>query len=477
MGKSTYIGCMSAPDIDQEMLNHFEPLTREAHLTFLLGAGASAPSGLPNWEDFAAHVAVLSGLVSRESAARTLLSRQDPSIVLEAARLQSGDSWEHDLMAALYGDLGHSPEPSPLHLAVVGHYLHFPRRTTLSTLNFDILLETAFIETSSQAVETRFDGKESGELPTIHHLHGAITEEFAIEPVVGYQDYAELVADNDAWQYHFLTNALSRGPLLLAGTSYRDPDIRHWLHMIFSAEKQRYPAIVTIVREGMRLNRKMFSSLSDALTKEWEAIGLTALKMHDLTDVALIIRELQFLKRSDYQSPKTRAQQVWSRHNERIADLQSLYSETLFDNAKTVTQAIGVEAHQATLWLATGDGTLARWASQGTQYQGPEFMKYVPTGHDNPWIAGGALGAEEVKLRDMRRKRKARPNWKSVLAVPIFCSSRNAPDFATAVLTFGLSKESGEILPLQELGAAAIEELSSAWSSRISQIAFPATDS
>jgi len=466
---------MSAPDIDQELLDHFKPLTGNAHLTFLLGAGASAPSGLPNWDDFAARVAILSGLVSQKSAAHALLSRQDPSIVLEAARMQSGDEWEQHLITALYGNLLHSPDPSPLHLAAAGHYLQAPTRTTLSTLNFDILLETAFIETTSQSIETRFDGAESSGQPAVHHLHGAITEEFAIDPIVGYQDYAELVANNNAWQYRFLKEALSHGPLLLAGTSYRDPDIRHWLHMILSGAGARYPAIVSIVREGMRLNRQMFDALSDALTKEWEAIGLTALKMHDLSDVALVIRELQFLELADYRSPKTRAQQVWTSHNDKIAELQSLFSEALSLDAIALAEAIGVEAHQATLWLATGDGMLARWASQGTHYLGAEYMKYVPTGHDSPWIAGEALGAEEVKLRDMQRKRKAQPNWKSVLAIPIYASDQRLPDFATAVLTFGLSKKANEILPLQELWAPTAEQLSAVWSERINQVAFPDT--
>lgn len=104
-------------------------------------------------------------------------------------------------------------------------------------------------------------------------------------------------------------------------------------------------------------------------------------------------------------------------------------------------------------------------------------MKYVPTGHDSPWIAGEALGAEEVRLRDMRRKRKAQPTWQSILAIPIFASSQNAPDFVTAVLTFGLAKKSDEIYPLLELAAPAIEKPSLGWRSRINQIAFPATGS
>lgn len=77
---------MSAPDINQELLENFKPLVGDAHLTSLLGVGASAPSGLPDWNEFAPRVAVLSGLVETESAANILLSRQDPTIVLPDSR-------------------------------------------------------------------------------------------------------------------------------------------------------------------------------------------------------------------------------------------------------------------------------------------------------------------------------------------------------------------------------------------------------
>lgn len=99
-------------------------------------------------------------------------------------------------------------------------------------------------------------------------------------------------------------------------------------------------------------------------------------------------------------------------------------------------------------------------------------MKYIPTGHDSPWIAGEALGAEEIKLRDVPRKREAQPTWKSVLAIPIYASDQQLPDFATAVITFGLSKPASETLPQQELWAPAIEQLSSVWSERINTVAF-----
>lgn len=75
---------MSAPDIDRIVMESFAALAGDAHLTVVLGAGASAPSGLPTWDEFSTRLAVLSGLVETMEAAEVLLGKQDPTIVLEA---------------------------------------------------------------------------------------------------------------------------------------------------------------------------------------------------------------------------------------------------------------------------------------------------------------------------------------------------------------------------------------------------------
>jgi hypothetical protein len=77
---------VSAPDIDGALIEKFAELAVDAHLTLLLGAGASAPSGLPTWDEFAQRLLLLSGVVKSRDAAETLLGKQDPTIALEAAR-------------------------------------------------------------------------------------------------------------------------------------------------------------------------------------------------------------------------------------------------------------------------------------------------------------------------------------------------------------------------------------------------------
>lgn len=461
---------MSAPDIDAAIIDQFSALAGDAHLTIILGAGASAPSGLPQWDEFATRLATSSGLVATEDDARTLLSKQDHTIVLEAARVSARDRWPAMLGAALFGDDGVRPVPSPLHLAAAAHHAQTPHSTTLATLNFDTLLEDAVLS-AEDGVTVGLDGEDEPGVPTVHHLHGVVFEDDAIQAVVGYRDYAELVSDSAAWQRRFLSRALRRGPILLAGTSYRDPDIRHWLHVILRDERPQHTAMVTIAREGLGLARETFDAIDHALAAEWESIGLTALAMQDLTDVAIVIRELQHVGSPGYRAPQERVREMWSAHGRRFAQLQREYSRELAQDAMRVAEVVGVAAHRATLWLADGEGGLARWASDSHEYTSAEGLKRVPTGHDSPWIAGEALAAEEVKLKDVDRLDGVSPTWQSVLAVPIFVADGHLPELSAAVVTFGLEDDASPLLDREDAWSSVVERLSKDWGSRLSAVA------
>lgn len=219
-----------------------------------------------------------------------------------------------------------------------------------------------------------------------------------------------------------------------------------------------------------------FDALSDALVAEWEAIGLSALRLHDLADAATVIRELQHARHHGYQPPSERAQTVWSSHKQKFTELQSEYSAELESDAARIREMIGVPVHRATLWLADGQRHLARWATEGATFAGIRNLKRVPSGHDSPWIAGEAIGAEQVKLKDVERDDRVRPTWWSVLAVPILVSDGRHPDFATAVVTFGLGARALTLLERESEWLAATERLSTSWGTRLSAVAFPSTE-
>ena len=460
-------------------MQKFAALAGDAHLTLVLGAGASAPSGLPTWDELAGRLLRLSGLVKSDRAASTLLGKQDPTIALEAAHARSGDRWEQYLNEALYGVPPIEPGESTLHLAAAGHYAASPTTTSLATLNFDTLLESAVQGEGFSLVLIDTEGHNETEAPTIHHLHGAVYQGQAYSAVVGYRDFAKLVADPSPWQREFLSAALQHGPLLLAGTSYRDPDIRHWLHVILNDKdrKPKYPALVTIVREGLDLDRSTFDEVNDALAAEWESIGLTALTMQDLADVALVIRELRLAGTDGYQAPAERARALWNAHARRTPRLQRLYSDQLAQDAARIGTALRTTAHRGTLWLANGHGKLARWATEGTQYASVREMKLVPTGHDSPWIAGEAIGSEDVKLHDVQnRDARVSPTWRSVLAVPIFIGDGRHPEWASAVVTFGLAHGAETLLEREDDWQELAVSLNEEWGTRLSAVAFPTQD-
>ncbi len=457
-------------------MSHFDALAGAAELTIVLGAGASASVGLPDWDTFAVRVAVASGVVPDETAGRLLLQKQDPTIVLEGARERAGSRWSEILRRALYGDALEEPElPSSLHLAAAAHYFASDGRTRLATLNFDMLLESALLS-DAPAVGVSTDGEDIPGMPTVHHLHGYISPDDVTDAIVGFRDFADLVADASPWQRDFLSDALGRGPLLLSGTSYRDPDIRQWLHVILRDESPPHHPVVTLVREGLGLTVEEFDSLSDALVAEWEAIGLSALRLHDLADAATVIRELQHARRPGYLPPSERAQAVFARHNQRLAELQPIYSGWLEEESTRMREVIGVPVHRATLWLADGRRRLARWATEGTTFAGIRNLKRVPSGHDSPWIAGEAVGAEEVKLKDVDRNDRISPSWRSVLAVPVFVGDGRHPDFVSAVVTFGLGARALKLLERQAEWTNATEELSRTWGTRLGAVAFPNTE-
>lgn len=394
-----------------------------------------------------------------------LLTDQDESLLLQAVSSKLNPRGT-DLHDALY-DGEDDPIPSPLHLAAVGHYLRDPAHTSLCTLNFDTILEKAMLAEGESEVRIGLEVSATTDSPTVYHLHGVCNDDEAIEPIVGYFDYAELIADENAWQYKYLKQALNRGPLLLAGTSYRDPDDQYWLHKILKDAK--YPALVAIAREGLGLNCSDFDLIYKVLEEQWEGLGLEVLRVQDFTDIAQIIRELEYMGNTGYTSPQKRAQEIWNAHDEQFSELQTKYSDLLIENTNHVSRVLGVAVAKGTFWLSGGNGSLSRWASIGACYRSSEYLKKVPTGHDSERIAGEALGSEEVKIKSIPSSDEVPDVPRSVLAIPIRVTNGRSPDFVTGVLTFALELESRRITAdVHDL----VSDLSSTWTKLITQAAY-----
>jgi hypothetical protein len=60
----------------------------------------------------------------------------------------------------------------------------------------------------------------------VNHLHGVITRRRPESVDVTLSDFTTLIAGPRSWQLAYLKKAVSRGTLIIAGTSYRDPNLR-----------------------------------------------------------------------------------------------------------------------------------------------------------------------------------------------------------------------------------------------------------
>lgn len=440
-------------------------------MTVLMGAGASVTSGLPDWDTFAVRLLMRSGAVKDELVAELLMDRQDPMLVVEAAQSAAGQRWDQILRSSLYEGVV-SEEPSPLHLAAVATLLDVSApETELATLNFDTLLEAAIEQETGVPAEPITGGRRTaGAMHAVHHLHGVIRRDHSEQVILTLSEFYDVIADQSAWQADYIASAVTRGALLIAGTSYRDPDLRHWLHTALKGKRPNRAAIVMLAREGFNMTKAQFESAREALASQWRAVGIEPVLLEDHADAAQLIRELVHVHDEGYLAPQQRAQVVWRRHVEGFEDLQTTYVELLEDDARTMCSELGVDSLNLTLWLADGNGSLVRWATHDRIYRDVEALRSVETGHDSHWIAGRALAGEGLLHQDLKEEGTRR--WKSVLALPVSVPHPRFPAMVSAVLTVGLPDPAAAFETTAAIWGLPLEGIGNAWSERLGYIAF-----
>ncbi|ANR63917.1 hypothetical protein C627_15050 [Corynebacterium glutamicum ZL-6] len=446
---------MSAPDITAADLKVFENSGITDHSTILLGAGASITSGLPDWNTLAVSLLLRSNAVKQEEVAELLLNHQDPMIVVESAKVESGESWNVLLKECLYADSVPVAEliPSALHRAVVGHFLAKPDKTSLVTLNFDAILELALENELEGAikVESITSGAQTEKIDAtqvieVHHLHGIITPDYANDVILTFTDFAQLIEQDDSWQVKYLHQAVQKGALIIAGTSYRDPDLRQWLFKALQEKPKGHSAFVLLARQAFNLTKERFHQIKPALSSQWRAIGLVPVFVNDHTDTAQIIRELRHANSEGYKSPDERCKEIWDFHQTHFHKKQYLYVAQLSEQAFYLKEIFDTTQIDLSLWISNGDGKLVKLASMGRIYNNVDVLKVVETGHDSEWIAGQALGSDDTLLVDLEENITRR--WNSVVAVPVSTEHPELPPITNAVITIGLPLSIKEALPV-----------------------------
>lgn len=458
---------MSAAELNSQTIDELRVLAVD-RLSVLLGAGASAAAGLPDWDTLAERLLVESKAVSSTKQAKAFLAQQDAMLAAEAAKAFASD-WPSSLRKALYGE-DDEPEPSVLHLAAAA--LAAGRdagAVQLHTLNFDPLLGTAVqrvldeLRSSAEVHERAESAQGPADRYVVNHLHGLLPPDPS-QPARGIvltlSDFTELGATQYPWQVAALQDSLQKGPLVLAGTSYRDPDIRQWLH---STQKD-HEVVVLLARQGLRLDRDTFERVRPALEAQWRAVGVRPIAMHDHADAAQALRELPHVNKSDYRSPQDRAQGVWLAQLASFDDRQRKHSEQLRADLDRLQVHLGPESN-LTLWLADGGGRLVRWSAPDRIYVDPNRLRLADVGHDSPWVAGQCLGRDDTLAADLEGPRGATQRWRSVVAAPVVVEAAGGPWFSSGVLTSASPDSLDE--HDQEQWQATLTQLADEWGSRL----------
>jgi len=461
---------MSAADLTAETMRDFQDSGAEKHTTIFLGAGASTTSGLPDWDTFVKRLLVDSKAVPNHELASLLLARQDPLLAVESARISEPEKWRHNVRIALYRGVDQM-EPSLLHRAVAAHFIGGNMEdTSLATLNFDPLLEQAIAdETGSMATSMVGLDTDVGN-NAVHHLHGVVTPSEITEVVLSLTEFTDVIADPDAWQLSYLKDALKRGALIIAGTSYRDPDIRQWLHHALAENGLRHSALVLLARQGFSLRKDDFDNVKGALSAQWRAIGMKAVLLEDHADAAQIIQELRHLHAPSYLAPQERVSQIWKYHDLNFQTLQESYVGILARDAAGLKDAMNTGSLGLTLWLADGQGKLARWAAHDRLHLERSTIRRVETGHDSPWIAGQALGDDTMLLKDLEPPGVGR--WRSVLTLPVPVPHPVFPSLSAGVLTVALPDQAIRYMESSMLWSDMVGKISHDWGNRISTTVF-----
>jgi hypothetical protein len=195
--------------------------------------------------------------------------------------------------------------------------------------------------------------------------------------------------------------------------------------------------------------------------------------LEDHSDAAQIIRELRHLHASSYRAPQERAATLWQAHVDRFDDLQQSYSDQLLADATTLRGAFNVDHLNVTLWIADGQGQVARYAAQDRCFRSVEDVRHIPSGHDSQWIAGRALGAEATVFQDLQAGTTSR--WGTVFAIPVRVELDGLPDIASAVLSVGLPGNAETYIQSSAMWMDMTLELADAWGERLVAAASPAS--
>lgn len=471
---------MSFAAFDDEPLRGLIAAAGEAaHLTLLLGAGASIEAGFPSWATLVERLLVRagteSGLLAATDAAgqqrwvREAVSRDG---YLGAAAIVEALTDPDDLKSWIPEELrnGRPAEeffPGPVCRQLPRIADAFGAALELMTLNYDDLAEQAFRDdprSPREALPYVGDNLNVGaEVLQVVHLHGyAGRDGEKGELVLTEADYQRMLRGS-SWQEKRVGAALARGMVIFVGTSLIDPNLLRYLYG--DTDKTPAPRYAIFVRQdtyekdipaGVRQAREA------AVAQRWKTVGVTAAFVDHYVDVAQLLYEISRVKqqRTDYQPLPSRAthwahvvddellglddDNAFLRAQQAINARLRAVLEAAVAAAETLEGTRWDETLAMTLWLVDASGeNLVNRATTDRLHVDRRTIEPVPIDEHARWVAVRSYcrGLTLAESRDTYASR-----WHFIRGLPLLVDNDQHGRIPVGCLTVSSMLPAGETM-------------------------------
>lgn len=424
-----------------------------SRLTVLVGAGASVPSGLPDWPDLIVRLLIQRGLIDDETVARSIVAAQDVRIAAQAVFPSDVNQAERAaaVRLALWGD-STDAVPSSLHRAVARLVRRRPPGAVqLLTLNYDDLLERALIDDATdhgdQARTTapRFDDEIPDADDVVEHLHGVLprdeTDQYG-EIVLTQADYNN-AASGGTWRDDSIDRALDDdGLLVLVGTSLIDPNLLRWTARLEQHHHAADRVIALLPRQAYGYPAGVWDRAGDLLRSQWADLGVTAVLLDSFADVGRCIDLID-----SSLEPIVVAQSVLGGAHSNFENFQEIAPDLLQHQLARLTGYSG-EFANLTLWLL--DPTLSflqRWAAHDRRFLLRGNLRRIEAEWDHPRVASLAFTTPEhgYALTSSDAHADSREHYTTgrwgTIAAAVVTSTPEKPTVPVGVLTVATAAE------------------------------------
>jgi NAD-dependent SIR2 family protein deacetylase len=455
---------------------------RAEHVSLVVGAGASVPSDLPTWENFAR------GLLKHGSrptpsddAIAAVIDSQGVRLASEAAMNDKTDKDRRDLIArALYGKRARRDYvPTGLHRAVADLAIaRGPENLTLITLNYDELLERA-LELRGATVRARSSAGYSGTsgAHVVHHLHGLLgTSRYSNEFVVTESDYFWSRDPSSDWRSGVVSEAAAKGPMVFVGTSLVDPNLLHY-RCVLRERRGAGQRIAVLPRQGTELGSANHDDARALLRSQWNALGVAPAFVEDYADVTTFVSELVTQRETGRKSPAQRVRALWRAVEEGFETSKQDWSDALAATYRADLRSVLGSEGNLVLWVADGRGSLVRVAGNDRVHRDVRSLRRIPYRFDAGWVATDVVSYsdDDVVIRDLGEADHAPEavpsrRWRTVAGISLTAAVDGFPTMVGALTAATTKPDDGGLTLKVDKWRNAMVAAANEWSSRLSDL-------